>query len=344
MGEQYFLGANSRAGFQSLYRYFAAAEGEVLHVIKGGPGTGKSSFMRRIAAAARERGLEVDEVLCSGDPGSLDGVYVPALRQGWVDGTAPHTLDVRRFGVDGDYLDLGRFCRLPLPEDEQKRAGELYDAYRARYAAAYQDLAAAGALREAAGEEMDTALAMRLEQRLEGILRRCAPRPQKPGQETARYLSAICGDGLLRLPLDERYGLVYVLHDERGLAAQTLRLAASLAAARGLERIRCPSPLDAGKSEALLLPEAGVAFTAFETTAAHTRHIRLDSMGQPMSREERAKLRQTRQMEDAMLCRAVEKLRLAKSLHDELEAVYRPHMDFAALDDFTEQTIRAVFG
>ena len=25
MGEQYFLGANSRAGFQSLYRYFAAA-------------------------------------------------------------------------------------------------------------------------------------------------------------------------------------------------------------------------------------------------------------------------------------------------------------------------------
>lgn len=62
MGEQYFLGANSRAGFQSLYRYFAAAEGEGLHVIKGGPGTGKSSFMRRIAAAGALREAAAEEM------------------------------------------------------------------------------------------------------------------------------------------------------------------------------------------------------------------------------------------------------------------------------------------
>ena len=44
MEETYFLGANSRDGFASLYRHFAAAPGDQLHVVKGGPGTG-SYFM-----------------------------------------------------------------------------------------------------------------------------------------------------------------------------------------------------------------------------------------------------------------------------------------------------------
>ena len=344
MDEQYFLGANSRAGFRSLYRHFASADGDVLHVIKGGPGTGKSSFMRRIAAAARERGLDVDEVLCSGDPGSLDGVYIPALRQAWVDGTAPHILDVERFGVDGDYVELGHFCRLPLPEAEREHASALYESYRDRYAAAYQSLAAAGALREAAEEPMDAALTARLEQRLEGILRRCTQRSEAPGRETERFLSAICCEGLLRLPLSARYTLVYVFDDERGFAAGALRLAARLAGERGLARVLCPSPLDPDKLEALLLPEAGVALTAFEAQAPRLRHIRLDGMTPPESRAARAKRRQTRQMARTLLEDAMDELRRAKALHDELEAVYRPHMDFAALDDFTGQTLRRLFG
>ena len=79
----YFLGANSRDGFASLYSGFAAGEGDRLHIIKGGPGTGKSGFMKKLGAAAERRGLDVEYVLCSGDPDSLDGVYIPALKQGW---------------------------------------------------------------------------------------------------------------------------------------------------------------------------------------------------------------------------------------------------------------------
>ena len=40
--------------------------------------------------AAEKKGLEVEYILCSGDPDSLDGVYIPALRLGYADGTAPH--------------------------------------------------------------------------------------------------------------------------------------------------------------------------------------------------------------------------------------------------------------
>ena len=49
MNRTYFLGANSKNGFYSLYDELFAGEYR-LHIIKGGPGTGKSSFMRKIGA------------------------------------------------------------------------------------------------------------------------------------------------------------------------------------------------------------------------------------------------------------------------------------------------------
>ena len=73
MNMRYFLGANSRRGFYSLYDSFPPGEASFLHIIKGGPGTGKSGFMRRLAAAAEEKGLEVETGHCSRDLDSLDG-------------------------------------------------------------------------------------------------------------------------------------------------------------------------------------------------------------------------------------------------------------------------------
>ena len=63
----FFLGANSAQGFYSLYSDFASRPGDMLHIIKAGPGTGKSTFMRKIGQAAEERGYEVEYIICSGD-------------------------------------------------------------------------------------------------------------------------------------------------------------------------------------------------------------------------------------------------------------------------------------
>ena len=50
---QFFLGANTGAGFVSLYSAFAAPEdGAFVWYIKGGPGNGKSTLMRRAAERA----------------------------------------------------------------------------------------------------------------------------------------------------------------------------------------------------------------------------------------------------------------------------------------------------
>ncbi len=87
----FFLGANSGQGFQSLFDSFCAPEDHFdLVVLKGGPGCGKSTLMRRVGEAMEARGETVEYLHCSGDPGSLDGVHIPRLRAAFVDGTAPH--------------------------------------------------------------------------------------------------------------------------------------------------------------------------------------------------------------------------------------------------------------
>ena len=46
--------------------------------------------MRRVGKAMEEHGLDVEYIVCSGDPDSLDAVVFPALNTAIVDGTAPH--------------------------------------------------------------------------------------------------------------------------------------------------------------------------------------------------------------------------------------------------------------
>jgi len=86
---RFFLGSNSAQGFYSLYDDLTD-RGEFLWILKGGPGCGKSSFMKKIGEAASAAGLEVEYIQCSGDPGSLDAVKIPALKTAYMDGTAPH--------------------------------------------------------------------------------------------------------------------------------------------------------------------------------------------------------------------------------------------------------------
>ena len=88
--KQYFLGSNSCTGFYSLFESFTAEDSvDNLYIIKGGPGCGKSSFMRSIASALKDEGLDVEYILCTGDINSLDGIYIPALKTAYLDGTAP---------------------------------------------------------------------------------------------------------------------------------------------------------------------------------------------------------------------------------------------------------------
>ena len=316
MDTQFFLAANSGRGFVSRYEGFPG-EGAFLHILKGGPGTGKSSFLKRIRAEAAARGFDTESILCSGDPDSLDGLSIPALGLAWADGTAPHALEPKAFGADADYVNLGRFCR-PLDAAARARVGELNRAYKARYRDAYALLRAALALEEAGSRPAAEAELAAAE---ESVRQRLAAYPETDGQRgrrITRFLSAVSCKGLLRLDGTEEMLCKQMLPLPGGPAA--LDRASELAVERGLRTICCPRPLNPDELEAVLLPEAGVGFFSPE-------------------KESRESV-----LRDAVLRRTTERLREAKCLHDELEAVYRPFVDFAALTAFTEDCLQSLFG
>ncbi|MFR1988772.1 MAG: hypothetical protein ACLS3C_01400 [Oscillospiraceae bacterium] len=137
---RYFLGGNTASGFVSFYGQFCRGPEDFLWVIKGGPGCGKSSFMKTIGKAAENAGLDVEYVLCSGDPDSVDGVYLPALHTGYADGTAPHVLEAVTPGAAGLYLDLGQFYDRIALQKERRAIELLQTRYRALYREAYARL------------------------------------------------------------------------------------------------------------------------------------------------------------------------------------------------------------
>ena len=110
MTEKYFASANGYCGFRSYFKEVFCEENlSRLFILKGGPGTGKSTFMKRIVM---ELSGEVDRcelILCSSDKESLDGVILStkAGRVAILDGTAPHVLDPRFPGAVSEIVNLG---------------------------------------------------------------------------------------------------------------------------------------------------------------------------------------------------------------------------------------------
>lgn len=87
--ERYFLGNNTAYGFFGNYEDELKTKDKVI-LLKGGPGTGKSTILKRLVKQAEELGFDCELWYCSGDPKSLDGVFVKDLNAAVVDATAPH--------------------------------------------------------------------------------------------------------------------------------------------------------------------------------------------------------------------------------------------------------------
>jgi len=121
-GQHFFLGANTSSGFVSKFDQLADPKsGWILFVIKGGPGTGKSSLIRKAAAAVEASGLAVEYIHCSSDADSLDGAIFPQLKCAVADGTPPHVIEPKYPGAYESVIFLNNCW------DEKKLIPQLSD-------------------------------------------------------------------------------------------------------------------------------------------------------------------------------------------------------------------------
>lgn len=330
----FFAGANSGAGFQNLFPQVIDVErAQDFMILKGGPGVGKSTFMRELGRTMEAAGVRTEYLWCSGDPDSLDGVVFPELGCAAADGTFPHVLEPRYPAAVDRYVDLGRFYDLTAAKAAAAEVKERTRDYKAAYGRAYRALSAARQVEleniRLAAEGFDEARARR---RVQGILQReLRRRGNEAGESVYRFLGSLTYRGYVWRwdSVETLCPKVYEFSDSWELAGPLLKLLRDAAAERGWNHIVCAAPEAPERMEHLLIPSLGLAFvssrTGMEYEGQAFRRIRLDAMTEP---GRRGAVRFRRRMADLLRREAVEALGEAKKSHDALEAIYNPYVDF----------------
>lgn len=125
-----FFGASTVFGSMNFIPELTA-DIQKRYFIKGRPGTGKSTFLKKLAAAAMNSGHDVEVYHCSFDPKSLDMIIVRQLGICVFDSTAPHEYFPER---EGDIIiDIYETCVLPGTDEKyEEELGILENEYRAK--------------------------------------------------------------------------------------------------------------------------------------------------------------------------------------------------------------------
>ncbi len=344
----FFLGSCSPKGFV-FYSDSLLQECKHLSIIKGGSGCGKSTFMRAIGRAAQARKLNVSYILCSSDPDSLDAVIIPELSVGFVDGTAPHVLEPMLCAGSANYLNFGQFYDREAIKPNEEEILSVQRKNKAQYPLVTACLRAADALFDCVRLSTDRpAYTEELQAIGECICLSSLKANSGSGKLTKRFLSAVTPKGL-ELCSQTPAALcnrVYCLKDHYGLAPRLLAVVQEKALQQGYDCIACYSPLqpDAQPTH-LLIPGANTAIvsdcTNFPYKGESFCSIDLDSTLPAKLRQE---LEYVQRTNTKLLQQAVIHMEKAKALHDRIEALCRPFVDFRAVSALTERTISQLFG
>lgn len=98
-----------------------------VYILKGAPGTGKSTFIRLIGEVLSEQGLEVEFWISALDSITPDGVYVAQLNLAVINGSMQVGIDPRYPGVKEHLIHLGDYWDQAAIEAQRQQIIDLVD-------------------------------------------------------------------------------------------------------------------------------------------------------------------------------------------------------------------------
>ena len=351
-----FGGANTSKGFVSLFDNMINPFNSRKIIIKGGPGLGKSTFMRQIGDFMMEKGYDVEYFHCSSDPGSLDGVVIPSIKVAILDGTSPHTVDPVYPGAVDEILNFGEFWNESALRQSREEIIKLTCETGRHFSRAYRLLKAAEEIkqdwREANIQALDVAQANKVYETLKNDIFKSSDIASAPGKQRHLFASAITPEGFVHYlptfvgPCSKRY----VVEGGPGSGKSTLvsRLAAS-AVKRGIDVEIYHCSLNPDSIEHLIIPSMGVAIVTshepheYMTTEDDTLVDMSQCLDETVTRRYSEIMEYDRRMMKRLLDRSVSTLRSAIVTHDALEDIYTPNIDFSGITKLCDKTVEKIF-
>ena len=352
MQHRYFAASNSSEGFKSYYgEVFDRAER--LYVIKGGPGTGKSSLMKRVVAEAEREGFEVEYYYCSSDPSSLDGILISTGNGviGMVDGTSPHVWEPTHAGAKDEIVNLGEFWDSRALREQKNEIFSLSNKKSTAFKRAYSYLRSCGNLRAVTDSLVRKATDFDKLQSAAERLARSLDLEEGAIETVPALISAVSMQGRMRLDtIEENSDRIWRIGEFYGVGQWFLdALIGSLHKYKCWARISydCVEPR---YCDGVLLEKEKIGFVlgkesdSLDSKGADDRFInpkrfvRTERM-----REIRGELRYASRLYSDCLDGALYALGEAKVYHFLLEDIYRHTMDFAALTDYSRNLIKKIF-
>lgn len=346
----YFLGANTAMGFCSKFADNFDNTSWRAFIIKGGPGTGKSTLLKKVAMHYREQGETVLICPCSSDPESLDAVLVPDLKVILLDGTAPHVVEPKYPGVCeviinlGDAFNLSKFC------GNEAKIIELCNKNSALHGAASRYVSAAGKL---IVNSFLTAMEYVNVKKAEGYAELLSKKYITYTEKTTdkvweRFLLSPSNGRLICFnnTVNNRKTVITISDEFFAVSSVIMQRLLFNARKSGHECVAVLNPFIEGVIDAVIIPSLDIAFCVknrfYEVSPTlNTLHSERFCFVAGYKKHKN-KLKFNKNTADMLLLEAANTIAKAKEVHDDIERFYINAMNYEKLNEMTDSFINSL--
>jgi len=334
--DSYFAAANTGDGFVS---YFSEIFCKVkkIYVIQGGPGTGKSTLMNKIAAEGKNRGFEVKKYYCSSDTNSLDGVIV-GEEFAVLDGTSPHATEPRNVGAVDEIIDLCDMWSTEILVKNKEAICNLTKEISIKYKSVYRLLSALATLENEYFSIVDRHVNA---EKLKKFTDRLASRADKGGVVNTLLCDAIGTRGYTHInSIERKTKRVIYLGGKYHEGLIFLRFLKNSLDSAGASYDISYSPENSMPTTIMF---GDTAFVCAGSMPPEVKVLNTYRFLYPTVKNEKTRLKAA-----AKICKELSVLICGElggigALHDELEEFYKSAMNYEKLDRFTKKLLIKMF-
>lgn len=346
-----FPGGNTAKGFFSYYDNIIGTDATRFFIIKGGPGTGKSTFMKKIGQEMITRGYDVEYHQCSSDNSSLDGIKIPALNIAIIDGTAPHVVDPKHPGAVDEILNFGNFWDEDGMRKNRAEIVAITTKLGKLYKRVYRFISAAKSIRDDMEiiykEALDRGKLNLALTKLKGDIFNDIPYSEAEGKKRHLFGSAYAPGGIVdyyETIVDTMENVIYINSSYVEGTSLILSEITEEAVKRGMLVEVYHEPMVETNIETILIPYLNLALTSSKKYEENNINVfDLDSfMNEEVLTENEEKLKEDKIIIDDLLNRGLNNVLIAKKDHDALEKFYVPNMNFVEIDKFRNEIIQRI--